>query len=284
MRPYLPAVGAACSSARRARSPSRKMPLAVMLPEPLAGAELGGNLKFLPSSPGPGMGGSSSQVTCRNLPRFTVILFSTEPLQLPFSTHSQGSSRIQGQLHAAGRTAWGRGGGKGEPWLWGGWFFTVALDRNPHHLAESCDRPLRLCHPAAPRDNPSPPSPSAQDAASASPRCWAGKGRGARACSPSAPFLPVPLGRSPPQQDLPGELQAEEPFPLGSLPELRLLPTAAKPAEGSAPVKRCSDERELSGGKSLGVSRTRAHAGQGERRNLPSDPRSKPPAFAGDPH
>lgn len=156
MRPYLPAVGAACSSAHRDRSPSRKMPLAVMLPKPLARAEPGSNLKFLPSSPGPGMGGSSSQVTCRNLPRFTVILFSTEPLQLPFSTHSQGRSRIQGQLHTAGRTARGWDAGKGEPRLRGGWFFTAALDRNPHYLAEGCDRPLRLCCPAAPRDKPSP--------------------------------------------------------------------------------------------------------------------------------
>ena len=114
-RPYLPAVGAACSSAHRARSPSRKMPLAVMLPEPVAGAEPGGNLKFLPGSPGLGMGGSSSQVTCRNLPHFTVILFSKEPLQLPFSTHNQGRSRIQSRLHTAGRTARDREEGRGNP-------------------------------------------------------------------------------------------------------------------------------------------------------------------------
>lgn len=159
-RPYLPAVGAACSSAHRARSPSRKMPLAVMLPEPVARAEPGSNLKFLPGSPGLGMGGSSSQVTCRNLPRFTVILFSKEPLQLPFSTHNQGRSRIQSRLHTAGRTAQGRGEGKGEPRLQGGRFFTADLDGNPYHLAEGCDRPLCHCCPAALGTNHPPRAPA----------------------------------------------------------------------------------------------------------------------------
>lgn len=170
-----------------------------MLPEPVARAEPGGNLKFLPGSPGPGMGGSSSQVTCRNLPRFTVILFSKESLQLRFSTHNQGRSRIQSRLHAAGSTAWGQGGGTGEPQLREGRFFSIALDRNPHHLAEGCDRPLHHCHQAAPRDKASSLSSSEQDAASASLRCQVGKGRAARACSRSALFLPVPLGRSPPR-------------------------------------------------------------------------------------
>lgn len=63
------------------------MPLALMPPEPVARAEPGGDLKFLPGS---GMGGSSSQVTCRNLPPFTVILFSKGPPRLPFPTHNQG--------------------------------------------------------------------------------------------------------------------------------------------------------------------------------------------------
>lgn len=161
-------MGAACSSAHRARSPSRKMPLAVMLPEPVAVAEPGGNLKFLPGSSGQGMGGSSSQVTCRNLPRFTVILSSKEPLQLPFSTHNRGRSRIQSQLRTAGRTAQGWGGRKGEPQLQRGRFFTAALDRNPHHLAEGCDRRLHHCHPAAPGGKHLPRAP---DAASSSLRC-----------------------------------------------------------------------------------------------------------------
>lgn len=96
----------------------------------VARAEPGSNLKFLPSSPGPGTGGSGSQVTCRNLPHFAVILFSKELLQLPLSTHGQGSSRIQSRPHTVGRMVCEQRGQCGDRedgvgtermvWGWGG--------------------------------------------------------------------------------------------------------------------------------------------------------------------
>lgn len=72
------------------------VPLALMLPEPVATAEPGGNLKLLPGSPALGTGGSSWQVTCRDLPRFAVILFSKSHSSClsPPTTKARAGSRV----------------------------------------------------------------------------------------------------------------------------------------------------------------------------------------------
>lgn len=149
----------------------------------VAGTELGSNLKFLPSSPGPGTGGSGSQVTCRNLPHFAVILFSKELLQLPLSTHGQGSSRIQSRPHTAGSMVRGQRGQcrDGEDGVcmgrvvWGqrGWCGDGEGDRGPHvqgcgFLPAAPEGPTTasrgLCPasppPAVPSDKPSSTAPT----------------------------------------------------------------------------------------------------------------------------